>query len=555
MTGRIFRSTLAASLTVLLASLLVITGCLYSYFGTVQERQLREELSFAAAAVEADGDDYLARLRSTASRLTWVAADGTVLYDTQADAAAMENHAGRQAIREALTGGSGSSVRYSSTLTEKTVYQAMRLTDGSVLRISGSQKTAWMLVLGMLHAVIVVVLLALGLSALLAGQAARRVVEPLNRLDLEHPLDNNVYEELSPLLTRIHAQRREIDRQTRDLKQRQDEFNQITDSMREGLVLLNGSNAILSINPAARAIFHADADCIGRDFLTVERHTDLSTAIRSAVESGHSQLRAERSGRIYQFDLSRIDSGGDALGIVLLAFDVTEQAEAERMRREFTANVSHELKTPLQSIIGSAELLETGLAKPEDRPRFLSRIHQEAERLVTLINDIIRLSQLDEGGQLSAELVDLQDLALETVRSLTELAAGRNVTLTAVGTTAPMTGVRRLLAETVYNLCENAVKYNVPGGSVTVETGETAQDVTLTVRDTGIGIPAAEQSRVFERFYRVDKSHSRAIGGTGLGLSIVKHAVAYHHGAIHLESEPGKGTVITVTLPKERPAD
>ena len=241
----------------------------------------------------------------------------------------MENHAGRQEIREALTSGSGSSVRYSSTLTEKTVYQAMRLTDGSVLRISGSQKTAWMLVLGMLHAVIVVVLLALGLSALLAGQAARRVVEPLNRLDLEHPLDNNVYEELSPLLTRIHAQRREIDRQTRDLKQRQDEFNQITDSMREGLVLLNGSNAILSINPAARAIFHADADCIGRDFLTVERHTDLSAAIRSAVESGHSQLRAERSGRIYQFDLSRIDSGGDALGIVLLAFDVTGGGRAD----------------------------------------------------------------------------------------------------------------------------------------------------------------------------------------------------------------------------------
>ena len=225
------------------------------------------------------------------------------------------------------------------------------------------------------------------------------------------------------------------------------------------------------------------------------------------------------------------------------------------MRREFTANVSHELKTPLQSIIGSAELLETGLAKPEDRPRFLSRIHQEAERLVVLINDIIRLSQLDEGGQLPAEPVDLQDLALETVRSLTELAAGRNVTLTAAGTAAPMTGVRRLLAETVYNLCENAVKYNVPGGSVTVETGETAQDVTLTVRDTGIGIPAAEQSRVFERFYRVDKSHSRAIGGTGLGLSIVKHAVAYHHGDIHLESEPGKGTVVTVTLPKERPAE
>ena len=555
MNRKIFKSIIAVAVAVLLASLVVILASLYEYFGGVQEEQIKDELSLAAISVSEDGQAYLRQVSSGRYRLTWIDQTGDVLYDTRTDGESMENHGDRAEVQQAMTRGEGESTRYSSTLLQKTMYYAKRLEDGTVLRISVSRATVGVLVLGMIQPILLVLILALVLSALLAGRLSKRIVEPLNRLDLEHPLDNNVYEELSPLLTRIHAQRREIDRQTRDLKQRQGEFNQITDSMREGLVLLNGSNAILSINPAARAIFHADADCIGRDFLTVERHTDLSAAIRSAVESGHSQLRAERSGRIYQFDLSRIDSGGDALGIVLLAFDVTEQAEAERMRREFTANVSHELKTPLQSIIGSAELLETGLAKPEDRPRFLSRIHQEAERLVALINDIIRLSQLDEGGQLSAEPVDLQDLSLETVRSLTELAAGRNVTLTAVGTTAPMTGVRRLLAETVYNLCENAVKYNVPGGSVTVETGETAQDVTLTVRDTGIGIPAAEQSRIFERFYRVDKSHSRAIGGTGLGLSIVKHAVAYHHGAIHLESEPGKGTVITVTLPKERPAD
>ena len=553
MTSKIFRSTLAASLTVLLAALLVITGCLYDYFGTVQARQLRTELDLAAAAVEAGGGDYLARVDSSADRRTWVAADGTVLYDTQADAASMENHAGRQEIREALAGGHGSSVRYSSTLTEKTVYQAVRLADGTVLRISGSQRTAWMLALGMLHAILVVALLAVGLSALLAGREARRVVEPLNRLDLEHPLENNAYEELSPLLTRIHAQHREIQRQTQDLKRRQDEFDQITNSMREGLVLLNGSNAILSINPAAQAIFHADSSCIGRDLLTVERHPDVSAAIRSAAESGHSQLRAERNGREYQFDFSRIGSGGGMLGTVLLAVDVTEQAEAERMRREFTANVSHELKTPLQSIIGSAELLETGLARPEDQPRFLNRIHREAERLVSLINDILRLSQLDEGGQMPMEPVKLHALAQETAQSLADMAAAQNVTISVTGTAATMTGVRRLLAEIVRNLCENGVKYNVPGGRVTVETGETARNVTLTVRDTGIGIPAAEQSRVFERFYRVDKSHSRAIGGTGLGLSIVKHAVACHHGTIRLESQPGVGTVITVTLPKAPP--
>ncbi len=551
MTGKIFRSTLAASLTVLLASLLVITGCLYTYFGTVREQQLQTELTLAAAAVEADGADYLARVQDTAERLTWVASDGTVLYDTRTDTQPMENHGQREEIREALTGGSGSSARYSETLTEKMLYQAVRLTDGSVLRISGSQKTVWMLVLGMLHAVIVVALLAVGLSALLASRAARRVVEPLNRLDLEHPLDNNAYEELSPLLGRVYAQQQEIRHRTRDLRQRQDEFEQITGSMREGLVLLDHSGRILSINPAAQALFHADGTCVGQDFLTVDRHPDLTAAIHDAAETGHSQLRAERRGREYQLDFSRIESNGKVLGTVLLAFDVTEQAEAERMRREFTANVSHELKTPLQSIIGSAELLENGLVKPEDQPRFLNRIHQEADRLVALINDILRLSQLDEGGALPHEQVSVLELAQEAARSLTAQAAAQAVHISVTGTAGTVFGVRRLLYEIARNLCENAVKYNVPGGSVTVEVAETDRDVTLLVRDTGIGIPEGDQSRVFERFYRVDKSHSRAIGGTGLGLSIVKHAVAYHHGTLRLESQPGKGTVITVTLPKE----
>ena len=560
MTGKIFRSTLAASLTVLLASLLVITGCLYTYFGTVREQQLQTELTLAAAAVEADGADYLARVRDTAERLTWVASDGTVLYDTRTDTQPMENHGQREEIREALTGGSGSSARYSETLTEKMLYQAVRLTDGSVLRISGSQKTVWMLVLGMLHAVIVVALLAVGLSALLASRAARRVVEPLNRLDLEHPLDNNAYEELSPLLGRVYAQQQEIRHRTRDLRQRQDEFEQITGSMREGLVLLDHGGRILSINPAAQALFHADGTCVGQDFLTVDRHPDLTAAIHDAAETGHSQLRAERRGREYQLDFSRIESNGKVLGTVLLAFDVTEQAEAERMRREFTANVSHELKTPLQSIIGSAELLENGLVEPEDQPRFLNRIHQEADRLVSLINDILRLSQLDEGGALPHEQVSVLELAQEAARSLTAQAAARSLTaqaaakavhISVTGTAGTVFGVRRLLYEIARNLCENAVKYNVPGGSVTMEVSETERDVTLLVRDTGIGIPEGDQSRVFERFYRVDKSHSRAIGGTGLGLSIVKHAVAYHHGTLRLESQPGKGTVITVTLPKK----
>ena len=346
-------------------------------------------------------------------------------------------------------------------------------------------------------------------------------------------------------------QQQEIRHRTRDLRQRQDEFEQITGSMREGLVLLDHSGRILSINPAAQALFHADGTCVGQDFLTVDRHPDLTAAIHDAAETGHSQLRAERRGREYQLDFSRIESNGKVLGTVLLAFDVTEQAEAERMRREFTANVSHELKTPLQSIIGSAELLENGLVKPEDQPRFLNRIHQEADRLVALINDILRLSQLDEGGALPHEQVSVLELAQEAARSLTEQEAAQAVHISVTGTAGTVFGVRRLLYEIARNLCENAVKYNVPGGSVTVEVAETDRDVTLLVRDTGIGIPEGDQSRVFERFYRVDKSHSRAIGGTGLGLSIVKHAVAYHHGTLRLESQPGKGTVITVTLPKE----
>ena len=283
----------------------------------------------------------------------------------------------------------------------------------------------------------------------------------------------------------------------------------------------------------------------------MDRHPDLTAAIHDAAETGHSQLRAERRGREYQLDFSRIESNGKVLGTVLLAFDVTEQAEAERMRREFTANVSHELKTPLQSIIGSAELLENGLVKPEDQPRFLSRIHQEADRLVALINDILRLSQLDEGGALPHEQVSVLELAQEAARSLTAQAAAQAVHISVTGTVGTVFGVRRLLDEIARNLCENAVKYNVPGGSVTVEVAETDRDVALLVRDTGIGIPEGDQSRVFERFYRVDKSHSRAIGGTGLGLSIVKHAVAYHHGTLRLESQLGKGTVITVTLPKK----
>ena len=552
MTKKIFRSMILTAGAVLLASMVIIMGCLYEYFCGVQEQQLKDELSLAASAMERlDGQSYLTSLRSDRYRLTWVAADGTVLYDTQADAASMENHSQRQEIQQALLTGHGESSRYSATLLEKTLYQAQRLNDGTVLRISISRATAGVLVLGMLQPFLVVLVVALALSALLARRLAQHIVKPLNKLDLEHPLDNDTYEELSPLLGRINQQRRQIDAQVQELRRKQDEFEQITGSMKEGLVLLNEAGAILSINPAARGLFHTDVACLGQDFLTIERSTEVSHALETAMAQGHSEIHTERDGREYQLDISRIGSEGDVTGAVVLAFDVTEQALAQRNRREFTANVSHELKTPLQSIMGSAELMENGLVKPEDMPVFVGRVRSEAARLVTLIEDIIRLSQLDEGVELPTESVALRPLAEETVSSLHDAAAAKNVTLSVTGEAVTVRSVRRLLSEILYNLCDNAIKYNVPNGSVTVDLSPSANGAALTVSDTGIGIPPEHQSRVFERFYRVDKSHSRASGGTGLGLSIVKHAVQDLGGAIHLDSTPGQGTSIRVTIPNK----
>ena len=549
MTKRIFRATLLVGVAVLIASLTLVMGALYSYFGRVQESQLRDELSLAAVGVEQNGTDYLKQLESDQYRITWLRADGAVLYDTQADAESMENHAQRQEVQQALATGEGESSRYSDTLLQKTVYYAKRLPDGTVLRLSAIRVTTGVLVLNMLQPILLVLAAALILSGVLASRLARRITEPLNRLDLEHPLENDTYEELAPLLRRMEHQRRQIDRQMDELRCRSEEFEQITGSMSEGLVLLDEAGVILSINPAARRLLDAAENCVGQDLLTVDRDVALSDALRQAAGQGHSEFRGQRNGREYQFDVTRIQSEGRTAGTVLLVFDVTERAFAERNRREFTANVSHELKTPLQGIIGSAELLENGLVKQEDVPRFIGHIRSEAQRLVTLIGDIIRLSQLDEGEPMPAEPVELLALAREAAESLQSAAAARNVTVTVEGEPVELTGVRRLLYEIVFNLCDNAIKYNTDGGRVQVTVTKENETAAVTVRDTGIGIPPDQQDRVFERFYRVDKSHSKASGGTGLGLSIVKHAVQYHHGAIHLQSEVGKGTEIRVTFP------
>ena len=542
MTSKIFRSTVLVAVIVLFCSLGIVMGVLYSHFTDVQIQQLKAELSLAVTGTEQYGNAFLENVESDRFRITWIDTDGTVLFDTQADQSTMENHANREEIREAFLIGTGSAVRISSTLTAQTFYEAQKLRDGTVLRISTKQESAWALMIGMLWPVILIAAMATVISALLARRMAKKIVEPLNQLDLEQPLKNDVYEEISPLLHRIHRQRRQIHQQLEQLQRKADEFRQITSHMQEGLVLLDGTGNVLSINPSAERLFETGEESIGKNFLSIDRTSAMRNAVNDALDKGSGYARLSKNGRDFQVDINRILSDGAVIGAVILAFDITERLQAEQMRKEFSANVSHELRTPLQGIIGSAELLESGLAKPEDAPRFIGHIRKEASRLVNLIDDIIRLSQLDEGAPLPMEEVDLLALATDVAGILEASAASKQVSLSVSGQGFSVLGVRRMLHEVIYNLCDNAIKYNVPGGTVNIHVA----DKKLTVRDTGIGIPKEHQARVFERFYRVDKSHSKASGGTGLGLSIVKHAVQQHNATLHLKSEPGKGTAITI---------
>lgn len=548
MTKKIFRSIMIVAGAVLIASLIIIMGCLYRYFSDVQGKQLEDELSLAALAVEKNGQEYLEDLQSRQYRLTWVAENGDVLYDTQSDKESMENHAGREEIQQALYSKEGKSLRYSTTLLEKTLYCARRLNDGSVLRISVRSVTIWVLVLGMIQPILIVLVVALILSGVLASRISKHIMEPLNSLDLEKPLENDIYEEIAPLLNRINKQHRQIDMQLSELQRKSDEFAQITHGMTEGLVLLNEKNTILSINPAALKLFHAKYSCKGKDFLTIERSLHVSNAIQDAFSNGHSEIRMEREGKEYQLHINRIESNDTVIGAVVLAFDITEAAFAERNRREFTANVSHELKTPLQSIMGSAEIIENGLVNAEDMPRFVGHIRTEAGRLVALIDDIIRLSSLDEGSEMPFENVNLYEVADEVVSGLEDIAATRNIKITITGEAVNVKGVRRLLTEIIFNLCDNAIKYNKDGGTVEVSVNRQEDSVVISVKDSGIGILPEHQARVFERFYRVDKSRSKESGGTGLGLSIVKHAVQYLNGKIDLQSSLGEGTVIQISF-------
>lgn len=553
MTRKIFQSIIAVVISVLLLSLALITGVLYNHFETTMLDQLRTTAQFAEQGVEQEGMAYFDSLHAQNCRVTWIAADGTVKYDNRSNPKTMENHADRQEVREAMENDSGTSVRRSSTLSEHTMYYAKRLSDGTVLRLSMSQRSVLFLMGGMLSPLVFIFLAACLLAGVLSYRVSKKIVKPLSEIDLKHPEQVETYDELSPFLQRIAAQNREIDARMAEIRKQQQEFSMITENMSEGLFVVDRNYQILSYNKSAMQIFGMDPRQEHENLLAVNRSEGFRNAVDSALKGRHTQENLELNGRVYQIIANAVcqpDFAEDMVGAVILVLDVTEKEAQEQYRREFTANVSHELKTPLTSISGIAEIIRNGIVKPEDIPHFAGKIYDESQRLITLIGDIIKLSRLDENQvPMERETVDMLEMARDVVQQLSSVARKNGVTLVANGTHGQVQGVRQVLGEMVYNLCENAMKYNRAGGRVWVDVQQVADHVVLRVKDTGIGIPAAEQGRIFERFYRVDKSHSKAVGGTGLGLSIVKHGAALHHATISVSSEPEQGTEITLTFP------
>ena len=550
MTKRIFRSILLVAAAVLLASFMLITGVLYDYFSNNQMEQLRAQTALAAQGVEKSGEGYFAGLGSHGTRLTWIAADGTVLYDSSANAAGMENHADREEVSSALKTGTGESTRYSTTLMERQLYCAQRLNDGTVVRLSCEQYTPLMLVLGMLQPVIVIAAAALAVSGVLASGLSKRIVRPLNELRLDEPDRIETYPELAPLTDKLRSQQNQLRAQEKELRQRRDEFDAATENMIEGLVLLNERGTILSINKSATKLLDISRYCVGKDILLLNNSRQMQELLGRVRSGEHCEMPVEHGGVSYTVYASPVVSGERVAGTVLLVLDMTEKEKAEKLRREFSANVSHELKTPLHTISGCAELLANGMVKPDDIPRFAAQIQSEAKRMITLIEDIIKLSHLDEGaGDMQRYDVDLAAIARATVENLRPAAKAADVALSVNACPAVIkNGIPQLLEAIVYNLCENAIKYNRPGGFVKVSVEKNADGTVLTVEDNGIGIPAEQQERIFERFYRVDKSHSKEVGGTGLGLSIVKHAAALHNAKISMHSAPDEGTSISVVF-------
>ena len=551
MTKRIFKYICLVALAVFLACMLLIMGVLYEYFTGEAKAQLRAQTDLAAQGVARNGIGFFDGLDTTDYRITLVGADGNVIYDSAADAEEMKNHADREEIAAARETGSGESSRYSETLTRRSFYCAKLLPDGSVLRLSCTQSSVIALMLGMLQPILVIALIAALLSLFFASKLSKRIVQPLNELNLDEPLKNDCYDELTPLLRRIESQHRQILLQLELLRQKQDEFEAVTGSMNEGLLLLNDKGTVLSINAAAARILDADRGCVGQDALTLNRSVAMQELLEKVLGGEQAQAQLELSSGIYELDASPVMSDGRLRGAALLLFDVTDKADAEQMRREFTANVSHELKTPLHSISGCAELLLNGMVKPEDVKQFDLQIYSEAQRMIRLVDDILRLSRLDEGAiDMQRNCCDLFELSRSTLDALQSEAQAAGISLSLEGGSAVINGIPQLLDSIIFNLCDNAIKYNKPGGSVCIRVEDFPDHAVLTVSDTGIGIPAEHQTRVFERFYRVDKSHSKEIGGTGLGLSIVKHAARLHKAKIELESTPGHGSSFRISFSK-----
>lgn len=536
---------------VLAVGLAAVMGILYSNFDGQMRKELSKEAAYLAYGVEQQGLDYLKNIKDKSARITYIDQDGTVLFDNEADVSEMKNHSDRTEFQKAEKYGAGESSRYSDTLSEKTIYYALRLKDGTVLRVSGTQDSVLALVENLIFPLCGLLCLMLILSGIMASVISKRIVKPINELDLESPEENQIYEELSPLLSKIHRQNREIQNQLELAKQQQEEFSLITENMQEGLIVIDKYTMILSANSSAWNLFHMDRVCQGESVYCLDREEEFRHAIEQVLSGEHTELVLKLNGSDIQLIANPVIRDKKTEGAVVLLVNVTEKLERESLRREFSANVSHELKTPLTSISGFAEIMQGGLVKNEDIPKFAGRIYKESQRLLQLVEDVIQISQLDEEKTPYVwEPVDVYQVCKSAFDSLKEKAYKMNVHLYICGESMKMEAIRTLLEEAVYNVCDNAIKYNRNDGSVSIFLEQTAQEVQIVVKDTGIGIPREDQDRVFERFYRVDKSHSKEIGGTGLGLSIVKHAVSTLDGSVGLGSEVGSGTEICMKFPK-----
>lgn len=551
MTQRIFRSICLVVLLVLFAALSVVVGVLFSHFSQVQLDQLRTQVDLLAQGFTNDGVAFLSGLDLGDSRITWISDTGDVLYDSISVPSAMENHLLREEIQQARDTGSGESIRFSETIMKQSVYVARRLPDNSVLRLSSPHLQVTTLLTKTLMPVLLIFLIVIPLALWLAKHLAHRIVRPLNDLNLDSPTASSDYDELSPLLQRIEVQQQQLRSQSSELRRKQREFDAVTNNMNEGLILLNSQYGVLTMNPSAARIMGLIRPFVGINFLTLSHADAFQNLLDGTMQGEHREERIQLAGKVYQADASPVRSGGKISGIVLLLFDITQKQQAENQRREFTANVSHELKTPLHAISGYAELLKSGMVPPDDTIGFSEKIHTEAQRMIRLVEDILKLSFLDEGtSREDRDAVDLYALSDSVLRDLASTAQQAGVTLHLEGKGCCISGIRHLLLGIITNLCTNAIKYNRPGGSVTVTVSEDPDFGILQVEDTGIGIAPEHQERIFERFYRVDKSHSKAVGGTGLGLSIVKHAAMLHNAKIELLSIPGSGTRFTVRFPK-----